>query len=112
MKRLYQCKKCNDVISSSNKLVLCKCGSIGIDSTLRNIKIIGNIDLVKFIEEEKETYCYRIKREDGLFFKPSSYRSRDNFSKTGKFYTRKPRLSWVSGFHNCEIEKYVINIVN
>ena len=98
---------------TEKKLVLCKCGKIGVDGTLTSTRIVGDINFLKTVFKVEESYSYRIKQvSTGLYFKPSKYGSRKNFSKKGKFYAMKPSLKWVSGVYraDCVIEKYLLTL--
>lgn len=111
----YQCKQCSSVIpaNTNKKLIFCKCGKIGIDGCGYYTRVLGDMNFLNHIEE-MTTIVFRIKNiENGLYYKPSSYRSRNNFSKTGKIYTRTPKLEWVNRKDrpNCIIEKYEINLI-
>lgn len=111
----YECKSCGTRIhpDTMKKLCLCKCGKIGVDGSISSSRIIGKIEFLKTVFNEELTYAYRIKdTATGLFFKPSVYRSRSNWSVKGKFYTRKPSLSWVySNRATCVIEKYLLTTI-
>ena len=100
--------------NTAKKLVFCKCGKIGVDGTLTNTRIVGDINFLKTVFKVEETYVYRIKQvSTGLYFKPSVYGSRNNFSKKGKIYGMKPSLKWVRGFYraDCIIEKYLLTTI-
>jgi hypothetical protein len=112
----YQCKNCSTLIpaNTNKKLIFCKCGKIGIDSCGYYARVIGDTNLLNHVDDSEPTVVYRIKNlENDLYYKPSSYRSQSNFSKTGKFYTRKPKLDWVNKSYrsDCVIEKYEINLI-
>lgn len=110
MTKLYRCIKCNTVIPANTvkKLVFCLCGAIGIDGSFSQSRIVGDSRYLSVVEDN-ETYVYRIKNlESGLYYKPYSWPHKATFNKVGKFYAKKPSLSWVEGMGKCVIEKYKI----
>jgi hypothetical protein len=113
----YKCKKCSSSIepNTRKKLVFCKCGKIGVDGTNVNSRIVGDKDFVIHVCEEEDEIAYRIKHvKSGLYYKPYSYPSSAKFTKTGKLYSRKPCLNWVTSITSpaeCVIERYKLSTI-
>jgi len=109
----YQCKSCVTAVlpNTGGVFTSCKCGKMAIDGTSHYTRIIGNMDYVDQITEEPSPeFVYRIKQvKSGLFFFPRRGYVTAHFSKTGKFYGKKPSLRWVEPHHGeCVVEKYII----
>jgi hypothetical protein len=113
----YKCKRCGNSIepNTDKKLVFCRCGKIGIDGTVSSSRIVGNKDFVILITDDKEEFAYRIKHiKSGLYYTPYRYPSRAQFTKSGKIYSRKPSLQWVTSIaspEECVIEKYKMQTI-
>jgi hypothetical protein len=106
----YGCKNCGSTLDENvNTLSFCKCGKIGVDRTLNSIRILGDLNFLNVFTKTTPIKVYRIVHlSTGLFYKPSVYRSKSNFSKKGKIYTKKPDLKWVSSKYrnDCIIQEY------
>jgi hypothetical protein len=111
----YECRLCGTRVPPNTNGVFtsCKCGKMSIDGTDYYTRIIGNMEMIDQVRELKEIHVYRIKQlRTGLFFVPRRGCISSHFSEIGKFYGKKPSLSWVKPEHgNCVIEKYLISKV-
>ena len=87
---------CIGVCKLDKELKVC----IGCNRTLKQIAEQGAQRQKQMHEDAKETF-YRIRHKPtGLFFKPSTHRSKANLSKQGKIYYKKPNSSYLgSKYH-------------
>lgn len=52
-----RCKKCNDIIKGDGKgtYITCKCKAIAIDETPYYVRVIGDLEDIEEIKDEKNT---------------------------------------------------------
>jgi hypothetical protein len=109
----YECRNCGTQIppNTGGIFTSCKCGKMSIDGTDFYTRILGNLEEIEQVTDLRKTHVYRIRQvKTGLFFVPRRGYISAHFSSVGKFYGRKPSLSWVSSDHGkCVVEEYVIN---
>jgi hypothetical protein len=108
----YSCKKCGTSIPGNTRGVFtrCNCSAIAVDGDQFITRIFGNKKFVAPVRGQEEEIVYRIKElSSGKFFSPRKGYTPGHFSLLGKFYSRKPSLTWVpSGTGECVIESYRI----